>query len=106
MVGRLSNRNERYEQVMQALVRCVARLGIEGAVLTAIAEEAGLTRPLIRHHLGNREDILQSLQDYVLKGFNDQTDALASALPDVGPAVAFIDILFLEASDAFVPVAL
>ncbi len=97
MVGRPSKRDERYEQVMQALVRCVARFGIEGATLVAIAEEAGLSRPLIRHHLGNRDDILKSLQDHVLKGFSDQTDALASALPDVEPATALIDILFSDA---------
>lgn len=96
MAGRPSNRDERYEQVMQALVRCVARLGIEGATLTAIADEAGLSRPLIRHHIGNRDDILRSLQEYVLKGFNDQTNALAAALPDVEPATTVIDILFAD----------
>lgn len=96
MAGRPSNRDERYEQVMQALVRCVARLGIEGATLTAIADEAGLSRPLIRHHIGNRDDILRSLQEYVLKGFNDQTNALAAALPDVEPATTVINILFAD----------
>lgn len=96
MAGRPSNRDERYEQVMQALVRCVARLGIEGATLTAIADEAGLSRPLIRHHIGNRDDILRSLQEYVLKGFNDQTNALAAALPDVETATTVIDILFAD----------
>lgn len=99
MAGRPSNRDERYEQVMQALVRCVARLGIEGATLTEIAAEAGLSRPLIRHHLGNRDDILSALQGYVLKGFADQTDALAAALPDVEPAMAVIDLLFADTDD-------
>lgn len=100
MAGRPSNRDERYEQVMQALVRCVARLGIEGATLTTVADEAGLSRPLIRHHLGNRDEILQSLQDYVLMGFDDQTDALMEALPDIDPAVTVIDILFADAGAA------
>jgi AcrR family transcriptional regulator len=62
MAGRPSNRDERYAQVMQALVRCVARFGLEGASLTQIAAEAGLSRPLIRHHLGNREDMIAALQ--------------------------------------------
>ena len=57
MVGRPSNRDDRYEQIMQALIRCVARYGVEGASLAQIAEEAGLKRPLVRHHLGNREDM-------------------------------------------------
>lgn len=97
MAGRPSNRDERYEQVMQALLRCVARLGIEGATLAAIAQEAGLSRPLIRHHLGNRDEILHALQNYVLTGFNGQTEALAAALPDLAPATAAIDILFSDA---------
>lgn len=97
MAGRPSNRDERYEQVMQALLSCVARLGIEGATLAAIAQEAGLSRPLIRHHLGNRDEILHALQNYVLAGFRDQTEALAAALPDKAPATAAIDILFSDA---------
>ena len=58
MAGRPSNQNERYLQVMEAMVRCVARFGLDGATLERIAAEAELSRPLIRHHLGNREDML------------------------------------------------
>ncbi|MEM9597484.1 MAG: TetR/AcrR family transcriptional regulator [Acidobacteriota bacterium] len=96
MAGRPSNRDERYAQVMEALVRCVARFGLKGATLGAVAEEAGLSRPLIRHHLGNRDEILTALQDYVLQSFSDQTRAMMAALPETRPATALIALLFSD----------
>lgn len=98
MAGRPSNRDERYEQVMQALVRCVARYGLEGASLTQIASEAGLTRPLVRHHLGNREEIIAALQAYVLQSFDEQSKSLVSSLPAERAGEALIELLFDETS--------
>jgi AcrR family transcriptional regulator len=96
MVGRPTNRDERYIQVMAALVRCVARFGLDGASLSQIAKESGLTRPLIRHHIGNREDMIAGLTDYVLKSFDDQTAAMVFFLPKTRPSAALVDLLFSE----------
>ncbi|MEM6589272.1 MAG: TetR/AcrR family transcriptional regulator [Pseudomonadota bacterium] len=93
-VGRPSNKEERAEQIMQALVRCVARFGIEGATLSGVAEEAGLSRPLIRHHLGNRDDMITQLQEFVLNRFNLGIDALVAALDGYDEPRAVVDILF------------
>lgn len=84
---------------MQALVRCVARLGLDGATLAAIAAESGLSRPLIRHHLGNRDEIIAALQAYVLTDFTAQTEALEAALPAADPATALIEILFSDVGE-------
>ncbi|WP_371170838.1 TetR/AcrR family transcriptional regulator [Aliiroseovarius sp. 2305UL8-7] len=100
MAGRPSNRDERYAQVMQALVRCVARFGLEGASLSQVATEAGLSRPLIRHHLGNREEMISALQDYVLQSFTEQTAALTAALPAKEPSAALVELLFSETTGA------
>lgn len=93
-VGRPSNRDERHEQVMLALVQCVARFGLEGTTLARVAEQAGLTRPLIRHHLGNRDDMIAELQDFVLSRFDADVDTLIEALPDRNVGVRLIDLLF------------
>lgn len=100
MAGRPSNRDERYEQVMEAFVRCVARMGLDGATLSAIADEAGLSRPLIRHHLGNRDEMITALQDYVLGEFESATAELVNMLPNTGAATAMVDILFSESTDS------
>lgn len=96
MVGRPTNRDERYHQVMEALVRSVARYGLDGASLSQIAKEAGLTRPLIRHHIGNREDMIAALTDFVLKSFDDQTQALVASLPKEKSSTALIALLFSD----------
>ena len=96
MAGRPTNRDERHKQVMHALVRCVARFGLDGATLSQVAEEAGLARPLIRHHIGNREDMIAALTDFVLKTFAEQTEAMVDALPIEGPSAALVDMLFSE----------
>lgn len=93
-VGRPSNRDERYEQVMQALVQCVGRFGLEGTTLSKVAEVAGLSRPLIRHHLGNRAEMIGELQDYVLRRFDEDVEALVTSLPKTGAGPFLIDLLF------------
>ncbi len=106
-VGRPSNRDERYEQVMSALVRCVARFGLEGTTLGLVAKQAGLTRPLIRHHLGNRDDMIAALQDFVLSRFDADVDALIEALPDRNVGACLNEMLFSpnDASDPDVTLA-
>ncbi len=100
MAGRPSNRDERCAQVMNALVRCVARFGLQGASLAQIADDAGLTRPLIRHHLGNRDEMIMALQDYVLRSFAEQTEALLAALPENGAGPALVEFLFSETMES------
>ncbi|WP_159087082.1 TetR/AcrR family transcriptional regulator [Loktanella sp. Alg231-35] len=98
MAGRPTNRDERYLQVMQALVRCVARFGLEGATLTQIAKEAGLTRPLIRHHLGNREEMIGYLTEFVISRFSEQNTTMISALPKQERSTALVQMLFSESA--------
>ena len=49
---------ERKEEILQAYERCVALYGVEGATQKRIAAEAGIARPLLRHHVGNNEELL------------------------------------------------
>lgn len=96
MAGRPSNQEERYHQVMEAMVHCVARFGLDGATLDRIAKQAELSRPLIRHHLGNKEHMLDKLTSYVFESFSAQTTALLDSLPDEGQSEALIDALFAD----------
>jgi len=98
MAGRPSNRDERFEQVMVALTRCVARYGLDGASLSAIAKEAGLSRPLIRHHLGNRDELIAALKDYLLRSFTEQNEAMIACLPTEARSEALVDLLFSDSA--------
>jgi AcrR family transcriptional regulator len=55
----------RRPQLLDAYARCLVRFGAEGSTLDRIAEEAGVTRALVRHYLGNRSDVDRALVTYV-----------------------------------------
>lgn len=60
-MARPSVKEERAETILLAFERCVSRYGVEGATLERIAQESGLHRSLLRHHVGNREALIECL---------------------------------------------
>ena len=93
-MGRPSVKEERAELILNAFEACVAKYGVEGATLQKIADEAGLARALLRHHIGNREELLNALVDRFLIRSDDALVELIEALPDDNRLEALIDILF------------
>ena len=66
---RPSLKKERQQQIIDACERCIIRYGIAGVTLEQIAEEAGIARALIRHNLGNRDDVIKAVtQRFVENG--------------------------------------
>ncbi|NCC31017.1 MAG: TetR/AcrR family transcriptional regulator [Chloroflexia bacterium] len=59
-MGRKSIAEARRAEILAAFERCIGRYGIDVA-LDRIAEEAGVQRSLIRHYLGNRDDVVMQL---------------------------------------------
>lgn len=97
-MGRPSLKQERTEEIITAYETCVARYGIDGATLERVAEEAGLARPLIRHNVGNREDLLNALIDRFFEQSADRLQAMTGDLPKKAPVHALIDVLFADSS--------
>ena len=87
-------KQERRTQILDAFETCVARYGVEGATLAKTADEAGLARPLVRHNVGNRDDLLKALIDRYLETSQDKMAALIEALPDEGAVKTMIEWLF------------
>lgn len=80
-MGRPSKKEERTEEILRAFQRCVARFGLEGSTLERIAEEAGLKRSLVRHFVGNRDDLVALLADRVITQSNQQWDEFLAYMP-------------------------
>ena len=93
-MGRPSVKEERAALILNAFEACVAKYGVEGATLQKIADEAGLARALLRHHIGNREELLNALVDRFMLRSNESLVALVEALPAQNRLAALIDILF------------
>lgn len=87
-------KNQRRQQILDAFEFCVASFGVEGATLAKTAEQAGLARALIRHNVGNRDDLVAALtEQYLQKSGNVRNDLLA-ALPAKNRTKSLIDMLF------------
>jgi AcrR family transcriptional regulator len=65
-MGRPSLTEVRREEILDAFERCVARYGLEGTSLERVAEEAGMKRSILRHYIGNREDLIDALAQRVV----------------------------------------
>ena len=93
---RPSLKDQRSEEILDAYLTCVARFGLEGATQERIAAEAGVKRPLLRHYLGNRDQMIAALNEHVIETFNGLSGSLAGALADVRTPEDMVELLFAE----------
>jgi len=93
-VARPDIKDARREQILDAFEACVARYGVEGATLARAAEEAGLARALIRHNVGNRDDLMDALVRRYIENSREAMDAFMTALPPGNRLNTMIDWLF------------
>ncbi len=91
-MSRPSNRAQRREEIAAALLKVMAKRGYEGAALSDVAAEAGLTQGLIHYHFKDKLEILLEAQRMLLAR---HLVALGAAVYSAGsPArqvAAFID---------------
>ena len=87
-------KNVRREQILDAFEVCVARFGVEGATLAKTAEQAGIARPLVRHNVGNRDELMDALVERFLQNSRSRMDAFIDALPNKRRIETAIDWLF------------
>lgn len=91
---RPSVKARRAGEILDAFERCVVRMGVEGASLQAVADEAGLARSLLRHHVGNREDLLAALIERFATRGEAQAAEFETWLPSEGRPIAIVELLF------------
>ena len=97
---RPSMKDQRSAEILDAYLTCVARFGLEGATQERIAEAAGVKRPLLRHYLGNRDEMISALADHVLAGFERAVSGLRSTLSPDATTTDLVDLLFREGSES------
>ena len=73
---RPSLKDAKSKEILDAFVRCAARFGLDGSTLERIADEAGIQRPMIRHYLGNRDQMIAKLLEHVNSRFDEMTNQL------------------------------
>lgn len=97
---RPSLKDQRTDEILDAFERCILRVGLAGSSLEAIAEEAGMKRSILRHYIGNRDEILEALARRVVARYRDETEELIRHLPKRGRGRALVDLLFHDVEKA------
>ncbi|MBW2389182.1 MAG: hypothetical protein JRG89_12185 [Deltaproteobacteria bacterium] len=93
-MARPSKVEERREQILDAFERCVVQSGIQGVTLEHVANEAGLPRSLVRHFVGNRDDMVAA----VFERFTRRAEALWSGVTHRRPSIdEMLEFLVKEA---------
>lgn len=100
MAGRPSNKDQRQSEVMKAYVSAVAKYGLDGTTLEIIAKTAGLSRSLIRHHLGNKAEMSEMLTSHVLSEFDEAASQLLTSLPKKGSLETLIKFMTTPHEDS------
>jgi len=68
-MGRKSLKAERVNEILDAFEYCLTKKGLQGTTLDNIAEEAGLARRMIRHYIGNRDDVIDAAVARIIAKF-------------------------------------
>ena len=94
-MGRPRVTEERREQILEAFERCVAEFGLVATTLDRVAELAGVRRAMIRHHVGNRDELIRAAVERMTANYRR---AFEAALEGLGPGPvlpALLDHLLL-----------
>jgi AcrR family transcriptional regulator len=97
-------REIRRRELLSALPRAIARIG-PGASMEELANEVGITKPVLYKHFGSRAGLAEALTEQYLEDFHREVTA---ALQNVPNARAFVRTLlnsyfgFVERQRAFV----
>ena len=96
-MGRPSLKDKRRSEILDAVETCVIRYGVRGVTLEQVAEEAGLARALIRHNVGNKDEVLGAFVDRFLEAQTLEIEQTVNDLPEDDRVETLVDWLFDEA---------
>ena len=89
----------RRPELLEAYARSLLKHGSEGATLDRIAEEAGVTRGLVRHYLGNRKEVDRALFAHIRERYVSGLQALAADRSPAERLPAILEGIFAGSSD-------
>lgn len=93
-MGRPDLSEERTTQILDAFERCVARYGLEGSSLERVAEEANVKRSILRHYVGNRDDLIIALAERVVAKYREHTLIVIKELTEQDRITKLIEFFF------------
>jgi AcrR family transcriptional regulator len=100
VMGRKSLKTERVNEILDAFERCLSAKGLQSTTLENIAQEAGMARRMIRHYIGNREDVIDAAVERIIENFTQSIFKTIDQFNHKERFNAAIDYIFSEAFNA------
>ncbi|MFV8227470.1 TetR/AcrR family transcriptional regulator [Mycolicibacterium fortuitum] len=69
------------DRIRDAALRCFATQGISGTTMRTIAEAAGVSHGLLRHHFGSKDGLVAAVDDHVLRVFGEALESNPLPVP-------------------------
>ena len=93
-MGRPSLKQQRRDQILDAAELLLTTHGFAGLTLEKLAEHAGLARPLVRHNVGNRAEVVKALVTRFVVNSAKMTKEMITYVSRDKPLTSLIDMLF------------
>lgn len=97
-MGRKNLTEQRHEDILDAFERCLIKYGLEESTLERVAQEAGKSRNIIRHYIGNREDLIAAFVERILFRIKQASAEILANTPKQKLIPNVLDFLFEERS--------
>lgn len=88
--------NQRRGEILDAFEDCILDQGIQGTSLETLAERAKMKRSILRHYIGNRDDIICALSERWRAHYDKQWQETLAYLPASNRVGSLLNTLFAE----------
>ncbi len=78
----------RRQRILEAAARCFAKSGFARTRIEDVAAEARVSRALVYHHCGSKEELARQVQEHMLEEWSAAVDQAIAGAPSAGDALA------------------
>jgi len=75
-------------RILEAAARCFAKGGFARTRMEDVAAEARVSRALVHHHFGSKEELARQVQEHMLEEWSAAVDQAIAGAPSAGDALA------------------
>ncbi len=93
---------QRKEEILDAFEQCILQDSLETTSLEKLAEQANMKRSILRHYIGNRDDIIVALSERFKAHYDEQWQLTLELLPEQNRLSVMLDILFAERDQEYI----
>ena len=93
---------KRKEEILDAFEQCILEESLEATSLEKLAEKANMKRSILRHYIGNRDDIIVALSERYQAYYSELWRQTKEWLPERNRMTVLIEMLFADRNQDYI----